>query len=140
MHTIAEKTEQETVSMHVITIFTLIFLPGTFLAVRFAVPNLLSRLPNILIPWQTFFSSGVLHWDDDGTLGSDWVIRADALKLFLYICFPMMVIILAGWLAMYLMVQRKRHRGKDDTANSPDRYADEKGQASEARSGLGIQG
>ena len=34
MHEIAIKTKQETLSMHVITIFTLIFLPGTFIAVR----------------------------------------------------------------------------------------------------------
>jgi len=33
MHEIAIKTKQETLSMHVITIFTLIFLPGTFIAV-----------------------------------------------------------------------------------------------------------
>jgi len=35
MHDIAEKTEQDTVSMHVITIVTLIFLPGTFTAVSY---------------------------------------------------------------------------------------------------------
>ena len=33
MHEIAVKTKQETLSMHVITVFTLIFLPGTFVAV-----------------------------------------------------------------------------------------------------------
>jgi hypothetical protein len=33
MHEITIKTKQETLSMHVITIFTLIFLPGTFIAV-----------------------------------------------------------------------------------------------------------
>lgn len=34
MHEIAIETKQETLSMHVITVFTLVFLPGTFLAVR----------------------------------------------------------------------------------------------------------
>ena len=34
MHAIAVRTEQETLSMHVITIFTLVFLPGTFISVR----------------------------------------------------------------------------------------------------------
>lgn len=89
MHTIAVKTEQETVSMHVITVFTLIFLPGTFLA--------------------TFFSSGVLHWNEkDPDLGSDWVVRPDGMKLFFYICAPMMVIILAGWAYMYWKLRRSR--------------------------------
>jgi len=38
MHRIATKTEQETISMHVITVFTLIFLPGTFVCVRTSYP------------------------------------------------------------------------------------------------------
>ncbi|KAI1102225.1 hypothetical protein F4804DRAFT_343428 [Jackrogersella minutella] len=90
MHDIAIRTEQETVSMHVITIFTLIFLPGTFIA--------------------TLFSSGVFHWDDDGTLGSDWVIRQNALKLFFSVSLPMMVIILSAWCLLYFYMRRKRQR------------------------------
>jgi hypothetical protein len=34
MYDIAKTTERDTSSMHVITLFTLLFLPGTFLAVR----------------------------------------------------------------------------------------------------------
>ena len=34
MHVIAQKTKQETVSMRVITLVTLFFLPGTFISVR----------------------------------------------------------------------------------------------------------
>lgn len=34
MHTIAEETKKETISMRIITVVTLIFLPGTFVAVR----------------------------------------------------------------------------------------------------------
>ncbi|GAB1319452.1 hypothetical protein MFIFM68171_09662 [Madurella fahalii] len=106
MHTIAIKTKQETLSMHVITIFTLIFLPGTFIA--------------------TFFSSGVLHWDEDGKLGSDWVVRGEGIRLFLSICLPMMAIIIAGWAVMYGVARRwaRRHRQK---LGLPDGYADEKG-------------
>ncbi|KAH9908450.1 hypothetical protein F4778DRAFT_768378 [Xylariomycetidae sp. FL2044] len=105
MHTIAVKTAQETVSMHVITIFTLIFLPGTFLA--------------------TFFSSGVLNWNDQGLLDSDWVVRSSAMKLFMVICVPMMVIIITGWLLMYcikITPQPDRGpecRGTDRTAENP---------------------
>lgn len=35
MHTIAQKTKQETVSMRIITLVTLFFLPGTFISVRY---------------------------------------------------------------------------------------------------------
>ncbi|KAI2466238.1 hypothetical protein F4781DRAFT_424218 [Annulohypoxylon bovei var. microspora] len=90
MHGIAIRTEQETVSMHVITIFTLIFLPGTFIA--------------------TLFSSGVFHWDDDGTLGSDWVIRRSALKLFFSVSLPMMFIVLSAWSLLYICMRRKRQQ------------------------------
>jgi hypothetical protein len=34
MHEIAIKTQQETVSMRIITLVTLFFLPGTFISVR----------------------------------------------------------------------------------------------------------
>jgi hypothetical protein len=34
MHKIAHKTKQETVSMRIITLVTLFFLPGTFISVR----------------------------------------------------------------------------------------------------------
>lgn len=35
MHEIAVKTKKETVSMRIITLVTLFFLPGTFISVRF---------------------------------------------------------------------------------------------------------
>ncbi|KAI1807216.1 hypothetical protein F4811DRAFT_559992 [Daldinia bambusicola] len=92
MEDIAVRTEQETLSMHVITIFTLIFLPGTFIA--------------------TLFSSGVFRWDDDGSLGSDWVIRQNALKLFFSVSIPMMVVILVSWLVLFIYMRRKRQQGK----------------------------
>ncbi len=123
MHSIAVKTEQETISMHVITIFTLIFLPGTFLAVRLIAPQLLSdTFTATLTLWQTFFSSGVLNWNDEGLLESEWVLRPDALRLFMKICLPLMVVIIAGWSLMYILVRRKNNEAK-----VYDGYADEKG-------------
>ncbi|RYP73551.1 hypothetical protein DL771_003590 [Monosporascus sp. 5C6A] len=138
MHRIAVKTEQETISMHVITIFTLIFLPGTFLAVRLAAPRLFSGLCTAaLTSWQTFFSSGVLDWNDEGLLDSDWVLRSEALKLFLFICVPLMIVIITGWSLMYMVVRRKRKATENATHNG---YADEKGMNHESPAGLGIQG
>ena len=107
MHGIAVRTEQETVSMHVITIFTLIFLPGTFIAVW---TRILPLYSDFLTRGQTLFSSGVFHWDDDGSLGSDWVIRKNALKLFFSVSLPMMAIILSAWSLLYLYMRRKRHQ------------------------------
>ncbi|KAK5658134.1 hypothetical protein OQA88_2106 [Cercophora sp. LCS_1] len=105
MHEIAVKTKQETLSMHVITIFTLIFLPGTFIA--------------------TFFSSGVLHWDEDGNLGSEYLIRESAVRLFLSISLPMMAITIGGWALMYHSAKRWARRHARDLG-VPE-YADERG-------------
>ena len=44
MHSIAVKTLNDTVSMKIITIVTLLYLPGTFLAVRYAVKALWAML------------------------------------------------------------------------------------------------
>lgn len=112
MHKIAVRTEQETVSMHIVTIFTLIFLPGTFLAVSLLAlcwPHHQRGFPTAeaLTSPQTFFSSGILHWDDGGALGYDWKLRKDGMKLFFAISFPMMALILAGWFALYLRARRK---------------------------------
>ncbi|KAI2464094.1 hypothetical protein F4781DRAFT_439936 [Annulohypoxylon bovei var. microspora] len=108
MHDIALKTGHQTVSMHVITIFTLIFLPGTFLAV-----SLLHLLYTIkaLINQQTFFSSGILRWhDEEDELANStysWTTEQDRLLLYLKIFIPMTVLIIMGWLVMYLKSKDK---------------------------------
>ncbi|KAK4038959.1 hypothetical protein C8A01DRAFT_37073 [Parachaetomium inaequale] len=79
---------RETLSIHTITIFTLIFLPGTFIA--------------------TLFSSGVLRWDEDGTLGSDWVVRGGGIRLFLSICLPLTAITISIWAVMYAVAAAAR--------------------------------
>ncbi|KAI1267594.1 hypothetical protein F5Y18DRAFT_415728 [Xylariaceae sp. FL1019] len=100
MHKIAVKTEQETVSMHVITIFTLIFLPGTFIA--------------------TFFSSGVIQWNEDGHLGSDYTILPHAMALFWYVSIPILAIVLAVWALVYWVARRKRKLVADPTTGSDE--------------------
>ncbi|WAO93282.1 Protein kinase domain-containing protein [Fusarium falciforme] len=62
-----QEMHEKTMSMHVITVFTLIFLPGTFVA--------------------TIFSSGIITFGDDGDGGfgsamGAWKVRPAALKLF----------------------------------------------------------
>jgi histone acetyltransferase (RNA polymerase elongator complex component) len=42
MNSIAKRTKQQSVSMHVITVVTLLFLPGTFISVSICDPLLLS--------------------------------------------------------------------------------------------------
>lgn len=117
MHEIAVKTEQETVSMHVITVFTLIFLPGTFLAVRYLFRRYYHQLQRLLYTpnqhlltsprQQTFFSSGILDWNNDDV---SWDVRGGAMRLFFYICVPMMLLIIAGWFLLYYILARRNSR------------------------------
>lgn len=58
---IAEKTERETSSMHIITLVTLVFLPGTFVAVRYGLP----QIWQLLTDQQTLFGSGLYQWDQN---------------------------------------------------------------------------
>ncbi|KAM7214251.1 hypothetical protein V8F06_010368 [Rhypophila decipiens] len=87
MEQIAFKTEQETASMHIITIVTLLFLPGTFIA--------------------TFFQSGIIKLKEVENMDSDWVVLEEAMVLFERICFPMMALIFLIWLGIYTWVRRR---------------------------------
>ncbi|KLU90847.1 hypothetical protein MAPG_09372 [Magnaporthiopsis poae ATCC 64411] len=88
MQAMAEKTTRETTSMHIITAVTLFFLPGTFVA--------------------TFLGSGMFQWDqdDEDTPFPSW--RPEYFKLFVYISAPMMALVLAVWLVLYLRSRRTR--------------------------------
>ncbi|KAK4443752.1 hypothetical protein QBC34DRAFT_416496 [Podospora aff. communis PSN243] len=88
MHEIAAKTENETVSMHGITVLTMIFLPGTFVS--------------------TLFSSGI--WDFDNSKShsiGDWETRVPALKLFFSICIPLTAAVLFTWWVTYRLARRQ---------------------------------
>ncbi|KAH8178180.1 hypothetical protein LIA77_03262 [Sarocladium implicatum] len=86
-----EQMHQKTLSMHLITIFTLIFLPGTFVA-----------------DWQTVFSSGIITFGNEGESGfgpnlGDWKLRSAGLKLFFAICIPLLTMTLGVWFLAYGM-------------------------------------
>ena len=106
MHKIAAKTERETSSMHVITLVTLVFLPGTFVAVRF---GLLSDFSEDLTADQTFLGSGLFQWEQDTLLDfPHW--RPGFFALFAKICFPLMGATILIWLISYFWVSWRRHQ------------------------------
>ncbi|KAK6065942.1 hypothetical protein SCUP234_12305 [Seiridium cupressi] len=93
------RTKQETVSIHVITILTLIFLPGTFVAVRYGFPYLYGVAVWVLTKCQTFFSSNVIDFGSASDVSSfgRWSTNWGALKLFAIVCGPLMAIVLSAW-------------------------------------------
>lgn len=109
MEKIAYKTEQETISMHVITFVALIFLPGTFVAVRF-VWWFLQKLPfSALTSQQTFFQSGLLTWEPNGD-SEELFFNWDGFELFAKICFPLMAFTLIIWWWFYVWLKSRARR------------------------------
>jgi hypothetical protein len=110
---LAAKTKQETVSIHVITILTLFFLPATFVAVSIG----LIILYGYLIVWiltgcQTFFGSGVIDFEQEGSEQSQgkwgyWEVRWGALRLFGAFIGPLTGMVLAIWAITYFRSWRR---------------------------------
>ncbi|KAI8633951.1 hypothetical protein F5Y19DRAFT_415881 [Xylariaceae sp. FL1651] len=99
MHEIAKKTKRETSSMHVITGLTLVFLPGTFVAVRRCLFCRRELVSLALTRCQTLFSSGIVNFDGNKPRRNwgAWEIRWSALWLFLAVSLPLMGFVLAFW-------------------------------------------
>lgn len=108
----ADKMKQETVSIHVITILTLFFLPATFVAVRTILTHVYDLLIWFLTGCQTFFGSGVIDLENGESKGKwgYWVVRWGALKLFGAVCGPLTGLVLLAWAITYFRSWR-RSRG-----------------------------
>ncbi|KAI9866764.1 MAG: hypothetical protein M1813_000706 [Trichoglossum hirsutum] len=90
MHAIARKTKQETVSMRIITLVTLFFLPGTFIS-----------------SYQTLMSTDIIRFQTDQTGEPSRTFRLGALQLFLAITVPLMFVSFLAWYGVYWWVDRK---------------------------------
>ncbi|KAF2116785.1 hypothetical protein BDV96DRAFT_598636 [Lophiotrema nucula] len=84
MHKIAQKTQQETVSMRIITLVTLFFLPGTFIS--------------------TVMSTDIVHWDTNAEGRMVRVVSLEALWVYLASTLPLMVVTFAGWYGVHWWV------------------------------------
>jgi hypothetical protein len=116
MELLTLKTKHETVSIHVITILTLIFLPSTFVAVRYTWPHFSRMVSQFLTACQTFFGSGII--DFERTSGSTenlgyWITRWGAVKLFVLFCVPLTFVVVSAWAVTYHR-SRKRYKAEKD--------------------------
>ncbi|KAL1988664.1 hypothetical protein VTN96DRAFT_8364 [Rasamsonia emersonii] len=122
MHTIAAKTEKDTALMHIITLVTLVFLPGTFVAVRFGLPLYsLRKFTTSLTSNQTIFGSGLFQWDQNHPLEMP-VWKPEFFALFAKICFPLMAGTLLIWLGAYWWASWRR--GKKQEADEEQLLVD----------------
>ena len=100
MHVIAHKTKQETVSMRIITLVTLFFLPGTFISVRRRL-----SFQGILTTMQTLMSTDIFVTTDTGQFGN--TVQLGALRLYIAISLPLVVVTMLGWYGVYWWENRK---------------------------------
>ncbi|KAF4974444.1 hypothetical protein FZEAL_8644 [Fusarium zealandicum] len=90
MEVIANRTKQETTSMHIITFVTLIFLPGTFIA--------------------SFFQSGILEWPPLEPK-DQWKLNSKVFGLFMGISLTMTAIIICIYMVALYMLRRQLKAG-----------------------------
>ena len=102
MHEIAQKTKIETVSMKIITVVTLLFLPGTFISVSLSILYLKSHLTK-----QTLMSTPMVSFPTAKPGFSLKNIRIGALELFLALALPLLVGTFVGWRIVHNREQRK---------------------------------
>jgi hypothetical protein len=105
MEKLTEKTTKETVSMKIITLVTMFFLPGTFISVRFSS----SFLQWILTVAQTLMSTDIVTFPNgakDATISSGNT-SLGALKLFFSLCVPLMAVTFGAWWGFYIHGMQK---------------------------------
>lgn len=100
MHHGALKTRQEAVSMRVITLVTLFFLPGTFIAVS----NLLNYSYLGTDSRKTFLSTDVVGFDQ-GSRPS----QINGLSLYFALVLPLTVLTFCAWYVMCLLAREQNH-------------------------------
>ncbi|TLD26949.1 hypothetical protein PspLS_04620 [Pyricularia sp. CBS 133598] len=118
MRKIADDTERQTTSMHIITWVTLVFLPGTFVS--------------------TLFGSGLYQWDDNDPEMQLPRWKPEYFRLFAKICFPLMGVTIIGWF-LALFWASKRRNGAPLKAEVLDPESKAEGMGDKASGNLGWQ-
>ncbi|KAK0669224.1 hypothetical protein QBC41DRAFT_224283, partial [Cercophora samala] len=76
-HRSAITMEKETVSMHVVTVVTMLFLPATFIS--------------------TFFQSGIIQLRETEGFEGQWMLHMEAFALYIQICIPLTAVTMFVW-------------------------------------------
>lgn len=136
MSAVAHKTKSETVSMKIITLVTLFFLPGTFISVSCLFVFLVSCRPGICSPkahaypctqWsslntstdsqQTLMSTDIVHWNQTNGSSSE-VFQLGALKVYLAVSLPLMLVTFGVWYIFGWLEKRKQKRNIEKLESS----------------------
>ncbi|KAK7961908.1 kinesin light chain 1, partial [Apiospora aurea] len=77
LESIASKTEEGTAAMHITTLITIFFLPGTFLLVRLPAPSTVKLMTYYLISLaQSILQGGIFRWSEPlGEEDAIWIFK-----------------------------------------------------------------
>ena len=117
---LAEKTKQETVSMRIITLVTLAFLPGTFISVGLLV-SASEMCKTCLTREQTLMSTDIIKFQNAGPDTSQQIVQLKAVKFYLAVSLPLVFGVFIAWYAVYLWETRKEKRNKDRSVAEDER-------------------
>jgi hypothetical protein len=118
MHTIAHETKMEAANMRIITLVTLFFLPGTFVSVSVALYLMIALG---LTHMETLMSTPIVHYPDNQR-----IVNGDALKLFLAISLPLLVVTIIAWYALYHWHKARRAGPEKELEQCQTRLASHK--------------
>lgn len=105
--------KQEAVFMRIITLVTLFFLPGTFVSVRYQETLEVSTANNLL---QTLMSTDIVQWQTPAPGGLERVVSMGAIKMFLVVTVPFMILTFATAYGFYIWSKRREQREMDRQA------------------------
>ncbi|RDW74883.1 hypothetical protein BP6252_06025 [Coleophoma cylindrospora] len=119
MHRLAKRATQEAVSMRIITLVTLFFLPGTFISVSSSLMSFclwkqyrgLSH-GRMLKSGQTIMSTDIVKFQSTNGGPGPIVFQRDALSLYLYVTIPLMVVTFTTWWGLYRCEQYKAKKSE----------------------------
>jgi hypothetical protein len=115
MKEIALKTEHETIFMRIVTLVTLFFLPGTFVAVRRLCSS--SRVVRNKLMTQTLMSTDILTFQSNGELMHkfSWL----ALVVYLAITVPIMLVTFYAAFRYFDREKKKTQGSVDEEKPAP---------------------
>lgn len=117
MNALTQKTKQETVSMRIITLVTLFFLPGTFISVclfsltYFVRFHFLSPSPSALAntEQQTIMSTDIVQYSKiPNSNDYEEEYSSAALKRYVMVTLPLMALTFLAWWILYFWVETKQ--------------------------------
>lgn len=113
MEYMTQEMKQEAVFMRIITLVTLFFLPGTFVSVSYQ-----GRLEPAIAdnPLQTVMSTDIVHWQTPDSGKLEKVVSFDAIKIFLSITVPFMVLTFAAAIGFHRWSKQRERKEMDRQA------------------------